>query len=773
MRKFLKLILIVIFIVAINIFTGCGGFGSAGVYEGSGEEGASSYIVNFNSTGGSAVSSAKVSHGGKVSAPIAPKRTNYNFDGWYSDSGRTAKITFPYAVTKNITFYAKWVMMEGVEICTLVIREKSGITTTDYPLTFGHVFRIGDVPFGTSVVIQSGGSNLASQFDVKSTYPDGSIRHAVISVRIPRITKNEDLSLSLVGMKTPSMNKAYELDKSSILAMDIDAAIKLNGLNGSGYSGNLSANLKEAISQSKELNYWLKGEVCTEILVKHDINRSLNALWEVRIYPGTPYIRISHSIENINWQSRGNINYSVSIYQGTTNPVQVYSKQEFQHNQSARWRKVFWLGQALPEVEIRYDLPYMISTGMVMPYDTSLDISENTIASQYKSWQASKRDLMENGLLFMYFPTTGGRAERGILPRWAALYLLSMDNRMREILLGHGEISGHIPIHYREDDLSKKFYGHTVSINDRPNFAWLNNSQLPSIGETRTGWTPDQPHQGSFAYLPYLITGERWFLDEIYYWAGWNLLCNRTNRDGTDFKPGADFSFGTLSSELRGVAWALRNISDAAAVALDSDIEKDYFKSKIINNLEWMMWRNDPTTTGHGLGAVRHNGSLPRAQPPWPTAAIGPWQHDFMVLVLADMARKHEDLPDASILRDLFGKYTIGRFTNPDIFSPFNGAGYYWPLRDKLGDLYTDADWDRYWSDVAEMNSIKNSATRFTGLDNAGSYAAIALGASAMLTHLEKGDAAYKFLRENLSYNKWAPTDPTWTFVTPHEPPVN
>ena len=51
-----------------------------------------------------------VQAGQKLAAPAAPKRTNYNFAGWYRDAAyRTVWDFSKNTVTGNITLYAKWV----------------------------------------------------------------------------------------------------------------------------------------------------------------------------------------------------------------------------------------------------------------------------------------------------------------------------------------------------------------------------------------------------------------------------------------------------------------------------------------------------------------------------------------------------------------------------------------------------------------------------------------------------------------------------------------
>ena len=638
------------------------------------------------------------------------------------------------------------------EITRVVVKEKAGVTSSNYPLSFGHVFRRGDLPRGSEIQVYLMGEALPSQFDPKSSYPDGSIRHGVISVRVPRIVAHSEIQLSLVRSSRPNSSQA--LDKAAILATDLGATMELSGLG-------LTADLRKAINDSAQLNYWLQGEVCTEILVRQDLNGSLNALWEVRLYPGTPYIRISHTIENVNLSSRGNVHYGLSISQGHAKPQRVYEKAPFQHNHSSRWRKVFWLGNEPPELEIRFDLPYMISTGMILPYDTSLQINESAIVSNYNAWRASNRDIMGNGSIYMSMPAGGGRPDIGMLPRWTALYLLTMDNRMREVMLSNGEMSGHIPIHYREDNPANSFYGRIISIGDRESFYWLNNNSLPSNGDVSGGgWSPDMPHQPSLVYVPYLITGERLYLDELYYWAGFNLFYNSQRRPGDSYGPGYNRSFGLISTELRGVAWGLRTISDALAMAPDSDPEKAYLRSKLVNNVTWLAWRNE-APRGHGVNLIIWSGSG-HSSPSWPTSLISPWQHDFMVLSIAHISRQHADIAQATVLRDTIGKFTIDRFYQ---LPEYQGVAYRMPLNDLQGEYYRSSGWTQYAADMAAFMGNANPQTYFNSQDYAYSYAFIALGASAVVSHLNRGLETYTFIRNNVSYQRRASDDPTWAFA--------
>jgi hypothetical protein len=70
---------------------------------------------------------------------------------------------------------------------------------------------------------------------------------------------------------------------------------------------------------------------------------------------------------------------------------------------------------------------------------------------------------------------------------------------------------------------------------------------------------PDTAHQPSLAYVPYLLTGDRYYAEEMAFWGNYSML--RTYP--ADGVRGAN---GILAyNEVRGYGWALRNIADAAA----------------------------------------------------------------------------------------------------------------------------------------------------------------------------------------------------------------
>ena len=115
--KYLKNVGFVVAVMSLMFCAACGaGFWSKNNNEkGNNEKPApGTYSVSFNSNGGSSVTTMRVNHGDTISAPNPPPtRSGHTFDGWYSDSALTNRVTFPYTVTGNTMLYAKWTPTGG------------------------------------------------------------------------------------------------------------------------------------------------------------------------------------------------------------------------------------------------------------------------------------------------------------------------------------------------------------------------------------------------------------------------------------------------------------------------------------------------------------------------------------------------------------------------------------------------------------------------------------------------------------------------------------
>ncbi len=88
-------------------------------------EPAATYLVIFDSEGGSSVPAQTVEEGKTVVKPDDPLRLGYNFDGWYLEGSKTA-YNFKTPVTDNLVLHAKWTRQEEPTASYLVTFDSAG-----------------------------------------------------------------------------------------------------------------------------------------------------------------------------------------------------------------------------------------------------------------------------------------------------------------------------------------------------------------------------------------------------------------------------------------------------------------------------------------------------------------------------------------------------------------------------------------------------------------------------------------------------------------------
>ncbi|MDG0889623.1 InlB B-repeat-containing protein [Paracholeplasma manati] len=99
------------------------------------------YTVTFESNQGSAVEAISVESGKTISAPTAPVRSGYAFEGWFKEAALTNPWVFATdTVTSDITLYAKWSMTDQAYVDQvydwLSLGNLTGLTTASPRLIF-------------------------------------------------------------------------------------------------------------------------------------------------------------------------------------------------------------------------------------------------------------------------------------------------------------------------------------------------------------------------------------------------------------------------------------------------------------------------------------------------------------------------------------------------------------------------------------------------------------------------------------------------------------
>ncbi len=519
-------------------------------------------------------------------------------------------------------------VLTGGIVTDLTIESTSQSNTQpNLPVTFGQVFARGDVAAGNGLSAQlADGSQIPLQVDAKAFHADGSLRHAVLSAVLPSLAASEARKLNLVKTVAPAV-QAPAATPAAMLDAGFSTAVSVTA-DGQTYSVSADQLLKGAGYSS-----WLAGAIANEWQVTAPFKTAqgiehphLSARFAVRWYSGINRARVDVTVEN-NWAFEAaprNITYDAQVLVGGK---KVYEKAGLTHYHHARWRKTFWWGET-PQVHIRHNTKYLIASLAVPNYDQSVKISEATLAAIGAQWSGARTEPMNLGMAFHSMPDTGARPDIGLLPAWSAVYLLSMDKRAKDAMLGTADLAGTWSSHYRDKKTDRP-----VSLVDYPYMTTLGNrgdtynpatgklEAFPECATTTACKTPNQhdtPHQPGFAYLPYLITGDQYYLEELQFWAMFDVFTSH---------PGYRFNVKGLlvPDQIRGQAWTLRTLSEAAYATPARDPLKAHFEGFLSNNLDWYNENYSNNAAANSLGFITNGNAYAYSD----GTGVAPWQDDF------------------------------------------------------------------------------------------------------------------------------------------------
>ncbi|WP_426194722.1 hypothetical protein [Massilia sp. DWR3-1-1] len=506
--------------------------------------------------------------------------------------------------------------------------ENTGIAQTNVPFTFGQVFVAGQVLSTNGIVGKlDDGSALALQMDVKATHADGSVRHAILSGVVANLAQGAQRTVTLIKQATPTATTAPTLSTLLAAGFNFSVHTKIGGVD---YYVNA-----EDLLKSTTPGVWLKGAIANEWQVSAPLHTSsgavhphLTAHYAIRWYDGIKKARVDMTIENA-WAFEPNVqNFTYDVV-ASTNGNAVYSKAALTHLHHSRWRKLFWWNGSEPQINVKHNTAYLISTRAVPNYDQTQLPNEAGLTELKARWTGTSVEPMGVGFAMPYMPTTGGRPDIGILPSWSTMYLLSMDSRAKGVTLGTADLAGSWSIHYRD-----KITGRPVTVADYPYMTiagrstdtlnpntgkWESFPGCAAEGLCDTPNAQDTSHQPNFAYLPYLVTGDYYYLEELLFWTTYNTF--ESNPNYRQFSKGLYFD-----NQVRAQAWSMRTAAEAAYIVPDADTMKAHLTTIVNNNLDWYntTYVNTPATSNM-LGALTNGYAYSYLY----DLGIAPWQDDF------------------------------------------------------------------------------------------------------------------------------------------------
>jgi hypothetical protein len=420
--------------------------------------------------------------------------------------------------------------------------------------TFGLALPQGAAPRAVQIGV------LPTQTDVKVRWPDDSIRFAVVTANL--------------GSKSGKYAITSGQPAPGILGPVLPKASVTLKIGNTPFVATLPSSLNDV---------WLRGPLVSEgrAVVAPGGHPFLRVIFDVRSY-GDGGHRIDVTVENcLDVGNADQVTYDVTV---NVAGVNVFTKAAVTHKYLARWRKLFTTGGLL-ESAVTPDFSPFVAARALPAYVP-------TVVSPARTSTDAEFGLLGFGALMRPMNAHGGRPELAPYPDWTAQYLVHKKADQRAYVVRHGELAGSWGIHVRDSD------GSMPTIDTYP-YYWLDprwRNETPLQGPKNVRKNPDGgfvipgqaeqgdiAHQPSLAFVPYLLTGDRFFADETAFWANFCLLGSYANDFNRKGKQGL-----LIGNEVRGIGWGLRTMGDAAAYLPDNDPMKRYLAEKVLNNLAYL-----------------------------------------------------------------------------------------------------------------------------------------------------------------------------------------
>lgn len=290
------------------------------------------------------------------------------------------------------------------------------------------------------------------------------------------------------------------------------------------------------------------------------------------------------------------------------------------------------------------DLAALISAGLIPNYDrtTAIPMAElDKLAAgtgPYPRWDGKGKPYdpvsEEFGLIRDSWSGGAGNQiinEAGHLMPPQVLYLLTRDPRAWASMRQLADSSGNYAIHYKIPDSSG---GHFPRPDESGSLPFLQTADSVTI-KTAAGMEcpiPEVAHQHGLVYLAALLTGERYYREELEAWSSYNVLT----------RPKNDLRLKGIiwSGQVRASAWGIRSLLHCSLA------NKGHWVDALVANLNWMR----DTFVSAGAKGYRPNGVC--SVLPWRPAKlldyvtaeprpnyIATWNHHILASVMDECVR--------------------------------------------------------------------------------------------------------------------------------------
>ncbi|HVJ52723.1 MAG TPA: hypothetical protein VM689_09690 [Aliidongia sp.] len=578
-----------------------------------------------------------------------------------------------FAQTVNGVTYAPSILSPSTKgIVSITLQNNMTANEPSRVVTFGHVFPAGAVPAGSGLTAATAaGTAVPLAMTVKATHPDGSVRHAVISLTAPAVPKGAQTTINFSVGKAAAASAGIKV--TDIVRPGWAPTAVFTFHNGSSTTTKVIdvASLATKAISAGTAKVWLNNSLVKEIRISTPLNAQMTATFDIRV-ASDGQIKTDMIVANDQaFTAAQSFVYDVAV---SNKGKALYQLSNLTHYPYSNWHKPLWTGTSQSNLNVAFDPEYMARAGAVPEFDFSLGLAVSSIATFNSALASAQSGPMQSSLITPWMETTGGRPDIGPTSTWSSNYLVSQDQGARNVMLAQADDAGSVPWHLRDGATNA-----AISLDQHPT-TWIDARETLgqttaqdmlgstfdySAATTQGGWELDQAHEPDLAFVPYLTTGDQYYLDEMEYQASFLLLSMnpgyRLNAQGL-FYP---------ASQMRGVAWNLRDVSNAGWIAPDSDPLKATFNNKVANNISNIQATITPIDAAGSEGKI--DGYLPDELHP---GLVAPWQNDFVAMMMDLMGRR--GVPGATTVEAWLDKFNSGIYTNGSAgYNPLNGPGYW------------------------------------------------------------------------------------------------
>ncbi len=281
----------------------------------------------------------------------------------------------------------------------------------------------------------------------------------------------------------------------------------------------------------------------------------------------------------------------------------------------SRWR---WQSDERP---VKADIADLGKRGLIPPFARPSQAFARAAAPP----KSDPYRLMELAGVEPKMGSTGERPDIGLVTEHQARFLCTQARDALGALRAQAEAAGTLPWHMRDERT-----GAPVDLDRYKTMSWYGDRNVgdPHIALADTGINIDSAHQPPLAYVPYLLTGDPYHLEDLQFAANYNR--------GVLPPP-----YRLSIPQPRAFAWSTRTLAQAAKVTPEKTprwlLPARYFRGDLDRTRKWFETTYvESQAPLHKIFRATDNPDNARDEPPQAPGGtwISPWQHEFLVAAL-------------------------------------------------------------------------------------------------------------------------------------------